>query len=104
MGSAVRTNARAGCAAELGIASISGGRSLQAMESSSLARSLDPAIRAFDVETGKELWQVALPASARSTPMIFTGPNGKQYVVIAAGGHTPEFGKFDNAIVAFALP
>ena len=69
-----------------------------------IGATFDPAIRAFDVETGKELWQAALPASARATPMIFTGPNGKQYVVIAAGGHVAEFGKFDNAIVAFALP
>jgi glucose dehydrogenase len=36
--------------------------------------------------------------------MTFVGPNGKQYVVIAAGGHNSAFGKFDNAIVAFALP
>jgi quinoprotein glucose dehydrogenase len=69
-----------------------------------IGASLDPAIRAFDVESGAELWQGALPASARSVPMTFLGPSGKQYVVIAAGGHDPKFGSLDNAVVAFALP
>ncbi len=69
-----------------------------------IGATLDPTIRAFDVSSGRELWHGTLPASARSTPMSFTAPNGKQYLVIAAGGHTPEFGKLDNALVAFALP
>ncbi len=69
-----------------------------------IGATFDPVIRAYDVESGKELWQGTLPASARAVPMTFTGPSGKQYVVIAAGGHSEEFGKFDNAIVAFALP
>ena len=53
---------------------------------------------------GRELWRGELPASAKSTPMTFRGRNGKQYLVIASGGHIQEFGKIDNAIVAFALP
>ncbi len=69
-----------------------------------IGATLDSAIRAFDIETGKELWKGALPASARSTPMTFRAPNGKQFVVIAAGGHDPAFGKLDNALVAFTLP
>jgi quinoprotein glucose dehydrogenase len=68
-----------------------------------IGASFDPAIRAFDIESGRELWRGELPASARSTPMTFRAANGKQYVVIAAGGHNPEFGKLDNAIVAFEL-
>jgi quinoprotein glucose dehydrogenase len=64
----------------------------------------EPVIRAFDIKTGKELWSGALPASARSTPMTFRASNGKQFIVIAAGGHDPDFGKLDNALVAFALP
>jgi quinoprotein glucose dehydrogenase len=69
-----------------------------------IGASLDAAIRAFDSETGKELWRGDLPASARSTPMTFRGPDGKQFIVIAAGGHDPAFGKLDNALVAFVLP
>jgi quinoprotein glucose dehydrogenase len=69
-----------------------------------IGAALDPVMRAFDVESGAELWQGALPASARSVPMTFLGANGKQYVVIAAGGHDAKFGPLDNAFVAFALP
>ncbi len=69
-----------------------------------IGATLDAAIRAFDIDTGKELWRGELPASARSTPMIFRAANGKQFVVIAAGGHDPAFGKLDNALVAFTLP
>jgi len=68
-----------------------------------VAATLDRAIRAYDVETGTELWRADLPAGARATPMTFQlGPNGRQYVVIAAGGGD-QFGKGDY-LVAFALP
>jgi quinoprotein glucose dehydrogenase len=69
-----------------------------------IGATLDPVLRAFDVDSGKELWRAALPSSARSTPMTFTGPDGRHYVSVAAGGHTPQFGKLDNAIVTFRLP
>jgi quinoprotein glucose dehydrogenase len=64
----------------------------------------DPHLRAFDIESGKELWNAELPASGNATPMTYE-MNGKQYVVIAAGGHQriPEE-KQGDAIVAFALP
>ncbi len=66
-----------------------------------IGATLDRAIRAFDVETGRELWKADLPAGARATPMTYeTG--GRQFVVIAAGGGGP-FGAGD-AIIAFALP
>jgi quinoprotein glucose dehydrogenase len=69
-----------------------------------IGATFDAAIRAFDLASGRELWRGELPASAKATPMTFQAPSGKQYVVIAAGGHNPQFGKLDNAIVAFALP
>jgi quinoprotein glucose dehydrogenase len=69
-----------------------------------IGATLDPVMRAFDVATGALLWQGTLPASARSVPMTFRAPSGRQYVVIAAGGHDVKFGPLDNAIVAFALP
>jgi quinoprotein glucose dehydrogenase len=66
----------------------------------------DPYLRAFDVETGKELWKGALPASGAATPMTYSvSPAGKQFVVVAAGGHakiTEE--SQSDALVAFALP
>jgi quinoprotein glucose dehydrogenase len=69
-----------------------------------IAGTTDPHIRAFDIKTGKELWKAELPASGHATPMTYE-VNGKQYVVIAAGGHRtiPEEAQGD-AIVAFALP
>jgi len=66
-----------------------------------IGATLDRAFRAFDIETGRELWKASLPAGARATPMTYEA-NGRQYVVIAAGGSGP-FGMGD-AIVAYALP
>jgi quinoprotein glucose dehydrogenase len=68
-----------------------------------IAATLDHSLRAFDVETGRELWKGALPASGKATPMTFRGPrDGRQYVVVAAGGDGEVFGSSD-AIVAFRL-
>jgi quinoprotein glucose dehydrogenase len=61
-------------------------------------------LRAFDVETGKLLWEGELPASAQATPMTYRVKSGKQYVVIAAGGHGKLGSKQGDAVVAFALP
>jgi len=64
---------------------------------------LDQRIRAFDIETGRELWQEPLTAGGKATPMTYQGKDGRQYVVIAAGGDGEVFGKGDE-VVAFALP
>jgi quinoprotein glucose dehydrogenase len=69
-----------------------------------IGATLDPYLRAFDVETGAELWKGDLPTSARATPMTYRGKSGRQYVVIAAGGHDVPQGKQGDAIVAFVLP
>ena len=67
---------------------------------------IDRSIRAFDVETGKELWKYDLPTSGGATPITYrTHQGGKQFVVIAVGGHpkvTQE--PQDDSIVAFTLP
>jgi quinoprotein glucose dehydrogenase len=70
-----------------------------------IAGTFDPFIRAFDIETGKELWKAPLPASGHATPMTYRGPKGKQYLVIAAGGHSKisEEAQSD-ALVAYTLP
>ena len=68
-----------------------------------IAATLDHALRAFDVETGRQLWKGELPAGGKATPMTFQGPrDGRQYVVIAAGGDGEVFGLSDS-IVAFKL-
>ncbi|HTP36670.1 MAG TPA: pyrroloquinoline quinone-dependent dehydrogenase [Candidatus Acidoferrales bacterium] len=66
------------------------------------AAALDPHLRAFDSDTGKEIWIVELPASAQSTPMTYEW-GGKQYVVICAGGHGKMKSKMGDSVVAFAL-
>jgi quinoprotein glucose dehydrogenase len=71
-----------------------------------IAGSYDPYIRAFDIETGKELWKAKLPAAGHATPMTYRlTSNGRQYVVIAAGGHAKiEEQPVGDSLVAFALP
>ncbi len=65
----------------------------------------DARFRAFDKETGKELWVTKLPASAHATPMTFVGPKTKkQYVVIASGGGNKYSEQFSDTLIAFALP
>ncbi|HKD51232.1 MAG TPA: pyrroloquinoline quinone-dependent dehydrogenase [Candidatus Acidoferrum sp.] len=71
-----------------------------------IAGATDCFLRAFDIESGKELWKAKLPACGNATPMTYrVSASGKQYVVIAAGGHpkiTEE--KLGDTLVAFALP
>ena len=70
-----------------------------------IAAARDTSLRAFDVETGKELWKGPLPASAQATPMTYRlSDNGKQFVVIAAGGHGKMGTKMGDYVVAFTLP
>ena len=68
-----------------------------------IGAALDRSLHAFDIETGRELWRGPLPAAAKATPMTFRGPrDGRQYVVVAAGGDGELFG-WSDAIVAFRL-
>lgn len=67
-----------------------------------VAATYDNFFRAFDTRTGKLLWQDQLPAGGQATPMSY-GLNGKQYVVIAAGGHGKMGSKLGDAVVAYAL-
>jgi quinoprotein glucose dehydrogenase len=63
----------------------------------------DNYLRAFDIATGKELWKGKLPAGGQATPMTYTYA-GKQFVVIAAGGHGTLGTTRGDYVVAFALP
>ncbi len=62
---------------------------------------LDRWLRAYDIETGRELWRGPLPESGRATPMSYQLRSGEQYVVIAVGGGD-IFGTGDY-LVAFHL-
>ena len=65
--------------------------------------SMDERFHAFDKSTGKLLWEYQLPAGGYATPCTYEA-NGKQYVVIAAGGGGKLKTKSGDAFVAFALP
>jgi quinoprotein glucose dehydrogenase len=66
---------------------------------------MDRYFRAFDLETGRELWKHPLPAGGQATPMTYrAGKSERQYVIIAAGGHGPLGVPRGDSIVAFALP
>ncbi len=70
-----------------------------------IAAAQDDYLRAFDVESGEELWKGRLPAGGQATPMSFvSAKNGKQYVVIAAGGHAYLQTTIGDYVVAFSLP
>lgn len=65
----------------------------------------DSRFRAFDKDSGKELWTVRVPASAHATPMTFySDKTKKQYVVIAAGGGNKYNDRFSDSLVAYSLP
>jgi glucose dehydrogenase len=64
----------------------------------------DSRFRAFDSRNGRQLWETALEASAHSVPMTFLGKDGRQYVVVAAGGGSYLASPPGTKIVAFALP
>jgi len=64
----------------------------------------DQYLRAFDVKTGKELWRGRLPAGGQATPMTYVGADGRQYVVITAGGHGALGTRYGDYTIAFALP
>jgi quinoprotein glucose dehydrogenase len=64
----------------------------------------DAMLRAFDIDTGKVIWSAELPASAQATPMTYRVRSGKQFVVVAAGGHSALRTKIGDFVLAFALP
>jgi quinoprotein glucose dehydrogenase len=70
-----------------------------------MAAVMDDYLRAFDLNDGKTLWQGRLPAGGQATPMTyFLKETGKQYVVIAAGGHARIGTTPGDYVIAYALP
>lgn len=63
---------------------------------------LDNALRAFDLHTGKVLWKGDLPAAGTAVPVTYEA-DGKQYVVITAGGHTMYGSTTGDSVVAYRL-
>ena len=67
-----------------------------------IAASQDERFRAFDKDTGAVLWETQLPAGGYATPATYA-VDGRQYVVIAAGGGKMGT-KSGDTYLAFALP
>jgi len=70
-----------------------------------VAAAADSYMRAFDSDTGRELWRYRLPAGGQATPMTYrAGKEQRQYLVIAAGGHGGLGTKRGDYVIAFTLP
>lgn len=69
-----------------------------------IAGSGDHNFRAFGIETGAELWSTRMPTGSAATPMTYLTADGRQIVVIAAGGHWSGKSGAGDHILAYALP
>ena len=69
-----------------------------------LGAAVDNFLRAYDLTSGKQLWQARLPAGGQSTPMTYTVEDGRQFVLIVAGGHGSVGTKPGDYVMAYALP
>jgi len=89
---------------ELGMAGL-GGPIITAGGVIFMAAVMDNYLRAFDLNDGTVLWEGRLPAGGQATPMTyFLEETGKQYVVIAAGGHARLGTTPGDYVIAYALP
>jgi len=68
-----------------------------------LGAAVDNYLRAYDVTTGRQLWEARLPAGGQSTPMTYA-TGGRQFVVMVAGGHGSVGTTPGDYIIAYALP
>ncbi|MCI0755897.1 membrane-bound PQQ-dependent dehydrogenase, glucose/quinate/shikimate family [Teichococcus vastitatis] len=69
-----------------------------------LSGTIDYYVRAYDVTDGRELWKARLPAGGQATPMTYQGQDGRQYLLVVAGGHGSLGTKAGDAVIAYALP
>jgi quinoprotein glucose dehydrogenase len=88
---------------KMGVPSL-GGPMMTAGGVAFLSGTLDNYLRAYDVTSGKQLWEARLPAGGQATPMTYLGDDGRQYVLVAAGGHGSLGTKAGDYVLAYALP
>ena len=69
-----------------------------------LSGSMDDYVRGYDVHDGRQLWQSRLPAGGQATPMTYTGADGRQFLLVIAGGHGSTHTKPGDYVIAYALP
>lgn len=68
-----------------------------------IAAATDDLIRAIDLRTGKTVWSAALPAGGQASPIVYQ-QDGREYLVIFAGGHHFMETPAGDSVVAYALP
>ena len=82
-----------------------GGPSVTATGLVFIGAAVDHYLRAHDLHSGKVLWKAELPTAANSVPMTYQiRPAGRQFVVVAAGGHWSGLNPPGDHLMAFALP
>ncbi len=64
---------------------------------------LDYYLRAFETSTGTEVWKKRLPVGGQATPISYVGDDGRQFIVIVAGGSRGDTKRGDY-VIAYALP
>ncbi|MBX9457649.1 MAG: glucose/quinate/shikimate family membrane-bound PQQ-dependent dehydrogenase [Rhizobium sp.] len=69
-----------------------------------LGATVDDYLRAYDLATGRELWRGRLPAGGQATPMTYLDDEGRQIVLIVAGGHGSVGTKPGDYVIAYRLP
>ena len=69
-----------------------------------LSGTMDYYVRGYDLKTGKEIWRDRLPAGGQATPATYLGKDGRQYLVVVAGGHGSTGTRAGDSIIAYALP
>ena len=69
-----------------------------------IAATTDGYFRAFDARNGAELWSTKLTVPGHSIPSTYMGRDGKQYVVVPAGGGGFLRSPTSDSVIAFALP
>lgn len=69
-----------------------------------LSGTLDYFVRAYDLTDGRQLWESRLPAGGQATPMTYLGADGRQFLLVVAGGHGSTHTKAGDSVIAYALP
>jgi quinoprotein glucose dehydrogenase len=69
-----------------------------------LGAAVDDYLRAYNLTDGRQLWEARLPAGGQATPMSYAVEDGRQFVVIVAGGHGSVGTKPGDYVIAYALP
>nr|MDP9126464.1 PQQ-binding-like beta-propeller repeat protein [Pseudomonadota bacterium] len=69
-----------------------------------LSGSMDDYVRGYDVHDGRQVWESRLPAGGQATPMTYTGADGRQFLLVIAGGHGSTGTKPGDYVIAYALP